>query len=77
MVPETSRRSFLKGLASGAALLPAAVALGKSPSLLPAPDEGEAYWEMVRRQFRFREEKVPMNAANLCPAPRVVTDRVV
>ena len=77
MVPETSRRSFLKRLAGSAALLPAAKALGESHSPLPAPDEGEAYWEMVRRQFPFREEKVPMNAANLCPAPRVVTDRVV
>ncbi len=77
MVPETSRRSFLKRLAGGAALLPAAKALGESHSPLPAPDEGEAYWEMVREQFPFREEKVPMNAANLCPAPRVVTDRVV
>jgi selenocysteine lyase/cysteine desulfurase len=31
---------------------------------------------MVRRQFPFTEEKVPMNAANLCPSPRVVADRV-
>ena len=77
MVTETSRRSFLKSLAGGAALLPAAAALGESHSLLPAPDEGDAYWEMVRQQFPFHEEKVPMNAANLCPAPRVVTDRVV
>ena len=77
MVPQASRRSFLKRLAGGAALLPAAAALGEPHSLLPAPDEGEAYWEMVRRQFPFDEEKVPMNAANLCPAPRVVTDRVV
>ena len=77
MVPETSRRSFLKGLAGSAALLPAAAVLGKPASLLPTPDAGEAYWQMVRQQFPFDEEKVPMNAANLCPAPRVVTDRVV
>ena len=77
MVPETSRRSFLKGLAGSAALLPAAAVLGKPASLLPTPDEGEAFWQMVRQQFPFDEEKVPMNAANLCPAPRVVTDRVV
>ena len=41
----------------------------------PAPDD-EAYWEQVRAQFSFREERVPMNAANLCPAPRAVADRV-
>ncbi len=31
---------------------------------------------MVRRQFAFRENKVPMNAANLCPSPRVVAEQV-
>jgi selenocysteine lyase/cysteine desulfurase len=31
---------------------------------------------MVRQQFAFREDKVPMNAANLCPSPRVVADAV-
>lgn len=41
----------------------------------PAPDD-EAYWELVRAQFSFREARVPMNAANLCPSPRAVADRV-
>jgi selenocysteine lyase/cysteine desulfurase len=31
---------------------------------------------MVRRQFPFREDKVPMNAANLCPSPRAVAEQV-
>jgi isopenicillin-N epimerase len=56
-----SRRSFLTGL--GAAL--SAGAAGE-----------EAYWSMVRRQFPFIEERVPMNAANLCPSPRAVSERV-
>ena len=38
--------------------------------------EDESYWEQVRARFSFREERVPMNAANLCPSPRVVADRV-
>lgn len=51
------------------------VALGPGDGTLPAPDD-EAYWEQVRAQFSFREERVPMNAANLCPSPRAVADRV-
>ncbi len=52
------------------------------PPTLPARPRGsrsprdESYWDMVRAQFSFREDKVPMNAANLCPSPRVVAARV-
>ncbi|MCP5118432.1 MAG: aminotransferase class V-fold PLP-dependent enzyme [bacterium] len=60
-----SRRSFLTALGTGAALMPAAGA---------AADE--TYWSMVRSRFPFTEERVPMNAANLCPSPRAVADRV-
>jgi len=56
-----SRRAFLAGFGSAVA----APAAG-----------GEAYWLTVRRQFPFTEERVPMNAANLCPSPRAVADRV-
>ena len=78
MVRHTSRRSFLSKVAGSAALLPAAVAtLGRvSPLAAAAPGDGEDYWTMVRRQFAFRESKVPMNAANLCPSPRIVAERV-
>lgn len=63
MASHHSRRSFLMGLGSGAAVLPAA-------------GNEESYWAMVRRQFAFDDERTPMNAANLCPSPRVVADRV-
>jgi selenocysteine lyase/cysteine desulfurase len=36
----------------------------------------EEYWQMVRRQFAFSDDKVPMNAANLCPSPRIVAEQV-
>jgi selenocysteine lyase/cysteine desulfurase len=55
--------------------LPAAAAAGSAGGRRPIED-GETYWEMVRRQFAFRDERVPMNAANLCPSPRIVADRV-
>lgn len=76
MVLHSSRRIFLRRLAGGTALLPAVSALGELSSLLAATDEGASYWDMVRQQFPFREERVPMNAANLCPSPRSVSDGV-
>jgi isopenicillin-N epimerase len=77
MLEPTSRRSFLHR-AGTAALVPAvAGALAELKSLLAStPPAGEEYWQMVRRQFAFDDNKVPMNAANLCPSPRVVADQV-
>jgi selenocysteine lyase/cysteine desulfurase len=74
---EKSRRSFLTEVAAAAAVLPGAfrapVAKG---SFAGSALDGEAYWGLVRAQFSFSEEKVPMNAANLCPSPRSVAERV-
>src|SRR6476659_1094466 len=73
MTELTSRRSFLRR----AALAPAAAASLGEPAPLgaSAPTGGEDYWQMVRRQFAFRDSRVPMNAANMCPAPRAVADQ--
>ena len=83
MKREPDRRAFLSTVAAGAALipggLPRAEALARRRPPLPSappPAPDEAYWEQVRAQFSFREERVPMNAANLCPSPRAVADRV-
>ena len=38
--------------------------------------QDEAYWRLVRDQFPVREDLVLMNAANLCPSPRTVQERV-
>ncbi len=77
MTHATSRRALLLKLTGGLAFLPAAVAhLSElSPVLAAAPDD-ERYWDLVRQQFAFTEAKVPMNAANLCPSPRAVAERV-
>ena len=72
-----SRRSFIQQLAGTAAFAPAAVStLAELSPLLAASTGGENYWSLVREQFAFREDKVPMNAANLCPSPRAVAERV-
>ncbi len=75
MTLHTSRREFLHKIAAGAALWPTLGRVGVAASPTPAFTE-EAFWEEIRRQFSFREEVIPMNAANLCPCPRVVAARV-
>ena len=68
---KSSRRDFLK---KGSAVL---AAIGTSPSALEAQSmDEEIFWLQVRNQFAFTENAVPMNAANLCPSFRAVTDSV-
>ena len=62
-----TRRSFLRTTAA----VPAAF-----PALRAVAADDEALFRMVRWEFPFEEDKVPMNAANLCPSPRSVADRV-
>src|SRR5687767_6926563 len=62
----SSRRTFMA--AAGA------VVSVKFPALLNAAT-GEPYWTLVRNHFAFSEQRVPMNAANLCPSPRGVAER--
>ncbi len=62
-----SRRSFINLIAAGA----------MARSVASAAEPGsEPYWQLVRAQFSFREDRVPMNAANLCPTPAHVASRV-
>ena len=40
------------------------------------PDaSNESYWQMVRRQYPLQEGLIYLNAANVCPASRLVLDR--
>jgi selenocysteine lyase/cysteine desulfurase len=64
MTDPASRRAFVRALA------------GLSTSALAAGDGSEAYWRMVKAQFPFAPGVIPMNAANLCPSPRIVGDCV-
>lgn len=82
MTRPTSRRTFLATVAAGAAAAPGTLS-GVRAQTIPAPPlpprttpRDESYWELVRAQFAFRDERVPMNAANLCPSPRSVAARV-
>ncbi|MEC7079374.1 MAG: aminotransferase class V-fold PLP-dependent enzyme, partial [Pseudomonadota bacterium] len=68
---KSNRRDFLK---KGSAVL---AAIGTTPRALNAQSmDEETFWLQVRNQFAFTENAVPMNAANLCPSFRAVTDSV-
>jgi isopenicillin-N epimerase len=75
-----SRRSFIGGLAGagvGFAWSPlAAQTTSQLKPLLSAANGSEDYWALVAGQFPLAFGKIPMNAANLCPSPRLVSDRV-
>ena len=64
-----SRRIFLGSIAGLSA-----VAAAPPPSR--AAGEDEEFWRGIRARFAFREERVPMNAANLCPSPESVARAV-
>ena len=75
MTVDTTRRRFLRTLAVGSVVHP--LLAGRPAGAQSHRGRGpEALWEEVRRQFAFRDERVPLNAANLCPSPRVVAERV-
>ncbi len=40
-------------------------------------ENDEAYWEGIKKQFAPPGKLVMMNAANLCPSPAVVNERVI
>ena len=74
---QRSRRKFLADLAGGAVVLPAVLgSAGRQSRPESRNHTSDRFWEEIRREFAFREERVPMNAANLCPSPRIVAERV-
>jgi selenocysteine lyase/cysteine desulfurase len=73
MAASETRRAFLRGITY---LGSAAAAVGQLRPLLAAVSEGESYWNLVKEQFPLRQGVIPMNAANLCPSPRSVAERV-
>jgi hypothetical protein len=71
----TSRRSFLRQAGAVAAF--ATKTCDAVGNIARAETTvGEAYWELVQRQFIFPETAVPMNCANLCPSFQSMADKV-
>ena len=71
-----SRRKFLQSsgaLLFGTATSPSQASRAQQSSTGPIEKD---YWSLVRSKFAFSEATVPMNAANLCPSFRAVTEAV-
>lgn len=89
--PKISRRSVLKGMAQGAAasaLFPfldlgqtgsSFDTLKKAAAALDSLREigDEKFWTLVKNQFPIKKDLIMLNAANLCPAPARVQNRVI
>lgn len=91
-LPDTSnspkeRRKFLRQLGAGLAFSMASPWINKlqaRTAVLEAPSKSlgitgpqdEAYWEMVKKQFVIKPGMIMANAANLCPSPHFVNERV-
>jgi isopenicillin-N epimerase len=77
----SQRREFIRQLASSSLATLSFPLLGYSSEPEPLPPfsqaDDEAYWEMVKKQFAVPENLIMMNAANLCPPPYVVSERVI
>jgi selenocysteine lyase/cysteine desulfurase len=81
--PANTRRSFLKGFAGGAAALSVFPATGSANTLLSAARRlgatdtaSEPFWRLVKEQFTIKPGIILLNAANLCPSPHMVRDKV-
>jgi selenocysteine lyase/cysteine desulfurase len=77
----TNRRAFLKGLGGATALsvIPAPAVTSKIgiPNHLPITDAvNESFWRLVKEQFIIKPKLIMLNAANLCPSPHMVRDKV-
>lgn len=68
-----SRRNFMKAIsAAPAAWASFASALAAATT---SPGDQDRSWELVRQQFPLANGLVYLNAANICPASRLVLDR--
>lgn len=72
----TTRRSFLKDAARGAAALYASPILVAAKESTTAEPVSESYWQGVKNEFSIKPNLILLNAANLCPSPRVVREAV-
>jgi selenocysteine lyase/cysteine desulfurase len=83
LAPQAARRNFLKGFVGSAATLPALISPASSASfrnaahrLRPADTGDETFWQLVKEQFTIKPKLILLNAANLCPSPHMVRERV-
>ncbi len=79
MTQPTHRRKFLSQVLTTALAGMALPSLAKSNEFPQPPVDAndESYWEDLKKQFNVPPNLIMMNAANLCPSPNVVMERVM
>src|SRR5882672_4855583 len=75
------RRQFVKRLSLGSLAdmaIPAFGAGRSAPEALPLASSAwdESYWQLVKKQFLIAESRIMFNAANLCPSPYFINEKV-
>ena len=85
-ISPTNRRNFLKGLAGGVSALSVIPASGFTRSSdqwlhslnhrFLGDSVNESFWRLIKEQFIINPKLIMLNAANLCPSPHVVRDKV-
>lgn len=75
------RRNFLKSSATGLAAIASAPlfathSIRQGTEKLPAFDDSEKYWELIKAQFAIPNNLIMANSANLCSAPHVINEKV-
>lgn len=75
---KTQRRKFLEQLVAASVTGLALPAFAKETSFPTWRGENdETYWEEIKKQFTPAGNLVMMNAANLCPSPITINERVI
>jgi selenocysteine lyase/cysteine desulfurase len=74
---KTQRRKFLEQLLAASFTGVALPSLANESFPKWIGDGDESYWEGIKKQFSLNNKLIMMNAANLCPSPKIVNDRVV
>jgi isopenicillin-N epimerase len=75
----STRRQFIQKLTTASLTGLSIPLLGKTNPTIPkwTSVEDEQYWEKVKKQFSVPDKRIMMNAANLCPSPNVVREKVI
>src|SRR5260221_7590115 len=74
---KTHRRKFLEQLVAASFTGLTFPALAKETFPTWTDENDESYWEGIKKQFPPGDNLIMMNAANLCPSPTVVNERVI
>lgn len=74
---KTQRRKFLEQLLTASLVGVTLPVLGKEDFPAWTNEGDEVFWEGIKKQFAPSDKLIMMNAANLCPSPSIVNDRVV